>query len=93
MEVCTCPQGLDSLPCSHQAAVSIRHDKALINSIPTLALKICQMYAQIALGDKAYKSLYAGLHDTEVNTSMKVDMFNPNFTSPTVDLIQCDKLT
>ena len=60
--VCTCPQGLDGSPCSHQAAVSIYHDKASINSIPTLAPQIRQIYAQIALGDKANKTLsfYAG---------------------------------
>ena len=53
--VCTCPQGIDGSPCSHQAAVAIHYDKASINYIPTLAPAICQIYAQIALGEKADK--------------------------------------
>ena len=54
--VCTCPQGIDGSPCSHQAAVAIHYNKASINCIPTLAPAIRQIYAQIALGEKAEKS-------------------------------------
>jgi len=53
--VCTCPQGIDGSPCSHQAAVAIHYDKASINCIPTLAPPIRQIYATIALGEKADK--------------------------------------
>lgn len=88
--VCTCPQGIDGSPCSHQAAVSIHYDKASINCIPTLAPIIRQIYAQIALGEKAEKNLafYASLHDKTSTTNMEVDMFNPDFTSPSMDLIR-----
>ena len=77
--LCTCPQGIDG---SHQAAVAIQ---ASVNSIPTLAPKIRQIYAQIALGGKADKNpaFYAGL----LNNTMEVDTFNPDFTSPPRDLI------
>ena len=70
--VCTCPQGIDGSPCSHQAAVAIHYDKASINCIPTLAPAIRLIYAQIAMGEKAEKNpaFYASLHDkTLVNGS------------------------
>ena len=89
--VCTCPQGIDGSPCSHQAAVAIHYDKASINCIPTLAPAIRQIYAQIALGGNAEKNpvFYASLHDKSPTTSsMDVDIFYPDFTSPSMDLIQ-----
>ena len=88
--VCTCPQGIDGSPCSHQAAVAIHYDKASINCIPTLAPAIRLIYAQIALGEKAEKNpaFYASLHDKTTTTSMEVDMFDPDFSLPSMDLIR-----
>ena len=49
-------------------------------SIPTLASKVRQIYAQIALGEKADKNPEKNLHDREVSSAMEVDIFNPGFT-------------
>ena len=88
--VCTCPQGINGSPCSHQAAVAIHYDKASINCIPTLAPAIRQIYAQITLGEKADKNpaFYASLHDKTPTTSMEVDVFHPDFTTRSMDLIR-----
>lgn len=85
--VCTCPQGIDGSPCSHQAAVSVHYDKASINCIPTLTPAIRQIYA---LGEKVDKNpaFYAGLHDKTPTTSMEVDVFYRDFSTPSMDLIQ-----
>ena len=88
--VCTCPQGMDGSPCSHQAAVAINYDKASINCIPTLAPNVRQIYATIALGVKADKNpaFYASLHDKAMTNNMEVDMFNPNYNSQSMHLLQ-----
>ena len=65
------------------------HYKALINCIPTLAPVIHHIYAQIALEEKAKKNLaYASVHDKTPTANMEVDLFNSDFTSPSMDLIR-----
>ena len=88
--VCTCPQGIDGSPCSHQAAVAIHYDKASINCIPTLAPPICQIYATIVLGEKADKNqaFYASLHEKTPASNVEVDMFDPNYSSQSMHLLQ-----
>ena len=90
--VCTCPQGIDGSPCSHQAAVSIHYDRASINCISTLAPSIRQIYAQITLRDKADTNLtfYASLHDSSGTSGSvhKAEIFCPDFTSSSFDLIR-----
>ena len=87
--VCTCPQGIDGSPCSHQAAVSIHYGRASINCIPTISPKVRQIYAQIALGDKASTniSFYGSLH-SNVSNCEDTDMFHADFNSPSFDLIR-----
>ena len=89
--VCTCPQGIDGSPCSHQAAISIHYGTASINCIPTIAPSIRQIYAQIALGVKATTNLsfYVGLHDVNSSPS-SVEMFHADFTSPSFDRIRAE---
>ena len=79
--VCTCPQGIDGSPCSHQAAVVIHYEKASINCIPTLIPAIRQIYARIALGDKTEKNLgfYAGLHDKNADHYQRSGHVLPRF--------------
>ena len=88
--VCTCPQGIDGSPCSHQAAVSIHYGTASINCIPTIAPNVRQIYAQIALGEKATSSIsfYANLHGGVLTSAKSTDMFHADFTSPSFDLIR-----
>ena len=90
--VCTCPQGIDGSPCSHQAAVAVHYSTASINCIPTLAPCVRQIYAQIALGEEAEQniSFYASLHDKELITSTESDKFYPDFTSPSMDVIRSE---
>lgn len=87
--VCTCKRGIDGSPCSHQAAIAIHYNIASINCIPTLAANVRQIYAQIALGEKAEKNLafYANVHDAELSTSSpkETDMF---FDTLAMDLIR-----
>ena len=67
----------------------MHYDKASINCIPTVAPAIWQIYAKLALGEKADKNpaFYASLHDNPPTTSMEVDVFYPNFTTSSIDLI------
>ena len=88
--VCTCPQGIDGSPCSHQAAVSIHYGTASINCIPTIAPNVRQIYAQIALGERAATdiSFYASLHSCTSSSVDNTEMFHADFTSPSFDLIR-----
>ena len=87
--VCTCPQGIDGSPCLHQAAVSIHYGRASINCIPTISPKVRQIYAQIAIGDKASTniSFYGSLH-SNVSNCEDTDMFHADFNSLSFDLIR-----
>ena len=90
--VCTCPQGIDGSPCTHQAAIAIHFGTPSINCIPTLSPHIRRIYAQIALGKEAVtnSSFYAGLHD-HIEYIMKNEgndlCMHPDFSAPTWDLI------
>ena len=90
--VCSCPQGSDGSPCTHQAAISLHCGTPSINCVPTLVPEIRRVYAQIALGNKAATdiSFYAGLRKTANarETTHTEDSPHPDFSSPTWDFIR-----
>ena len=88
--VCTCPQGVDGSPCTHQAAVVLHYGTPSINCIPSLSPHVRRIYARIALGEKAEEktSFYAGLHDSNLNTDDTTNMFYPDFTTTAWDLMR-----
>ena len=91
--VCTCPQGIDGSPCTHQAAIAIHYGTPSINCIPTLAPQIRRIYAQIALGEKAVTSIsfYAGIHDhiEDIKKNEENDQcMHPDFSTAAWDLIR-----
>ncbi len=55
--VCTCPQGRDGSPCSHQAAVVIHYGSPSVNCIPTMDPKGKRKLAFIAFGENAIEDL------------------------------------
>ena len=55
--ICTCPQGQDGSPCSHQAAVIIHFGSPSVNCIPTLDPIGKRMLAYIAYGEDAIQHL------------------------------------
>ena len=55
--ICSCIQGIDGSPCSHQAAVAIHYGCSSINSIPTTDPQAKRNLAYIAFGDNAVKDL------------------------------------
>ena len=61
---CSCPQGINGAPCSHQAAISKYFHIYSINSIPTLFPERRRELATIALGKEAKTDLacYASIH-------------------------------
>ena len=55
--ICTCPQGQDGSPCSHQAAVVINFGSPSINCIPTMDPEGKRKLAYIAYGEDAIQDL------------------------------------
>ncbi len=68
---------------------SIHYDSASINCIPTICPKVRQMYAQIALGDKASAIIffYGNLH-SNISSYRDRYKFHAYFTLLSFDLIQ-----
>ena len=76
------------IPCSHQAAVAIHNEKVSINCIPTLAPAIPQIWPWEKWHAEKNIAFYASLHDKTPTSSIELHMFNPDFTSTSMDLIQ-----
>ncbi len=64
---CSCQQGRDGSPCSHQAAVVFHFRHKSLNFIPTMYAPSRKQLAYLALGNRAEQSLdfYASLTQTE----------------------------
>ena len=54
---CTCPQGMDGSPCSHQAAITLNFGSPSVNCIPTLDPEGKRKLAYIAYGADAIQDL------------------------------------
>ena len=63
---CTCPQGKDGSPCSHQAAIVLHYGSPSVNCIPVMDPKAKQKLAYIAHGEEALKdfSFYCTLNQS-----------------------------
>ncbi len=55
--MCTCVNGSDGSPCSHQLAVALTFRKTSLNCIPTLHPSSRRQLAFIAVGNEASKDL------------------------------------
>lgn len=77
MGTCSCPQGINGAPCSHQTATSKYFHVCSINTIPTLFLERQRDLAITALGKEAKKDLayFSSIHqkaeETTQNTEVK----------------------
>ena len=62
--ICSCKQGVDGAPCSHQAAVSKHFHVYSTNSVISLFPEKRKEFASIALGSKAEQDIgyYASIH-------------------------------
>ena len=84
---CSCKQGMDGSPCSHQAAVVLHFHHRSLNFIPTMHAKSRRHLAYIALGDKVETDLnfYASLSQKNIEnshtTEEKTDTYGPDFSN------------
>ena len=70
---CSCPQGINGAPCSHQAAISKYFHVYSINALPNLFPERRRDLAIIALGKEAKTDLayYSSIHQKAVEAAME----------------------
>ncbi len=95
--ICTCIQGRDGSPCSHQAAIVYQLGEESMNYICTLSAQARLQIAKIAVGDKAITnvSFYASLHQRALEEKyiqdkkdISISASQPDFTGTEWDLIR-----
>ena len=94
--VCTCPQGRDGSPCSHQVGIVYNLGEESLNYICTLSAQARLQIAQLAVGDKAITnvSFYASLHQRALEERYKQakkvsnSISQPDFAGTEWDLIR-----
>ena len=85
--ICSCQQGMDGSPCSHQAAVVLNFHNRSLNFIPTMHAQSRRHLAYIALGDKVEMDLkfYASLSQMNIESSNVTepvtDTYGPDFSN------------
>ena len=75
--VCSCEEGKDGSPCSHQHAVYLTFGRGFINSIPTLQPILRRELAKIAIGERAVKELSFYASVTQVSDESTYTPFDP----------------
>ena len=99
--ICTCIQGRDGSPCSHQAAIVYQLGEESMNYICTLSAQARLQIAKIAVDDKAISnvSFYASLHQraleekyTLAKKDIAISESQPDFTGTDWDLIRSGAL-
>ncbi len=104
--VCTCPQGLDGSPCSHQAAVVVTYGDESCNYIATISASARRNIAKLALGEGAIQDLafYTSVHQKQLQKQYgsepndgptqesTTENREPNFEGTEWDLIRAGSL-
>ena len=94
--ICSCQQGMDGSPCSHQAAVVLNFHHRSLNFIPTMHAQSRRHLAYIPLGDKVEMDLkfYASLSQMNTESSNVTepvtDTYGPDFSNSAWAVISAD---